>query len=253
MKKISLYFIVLTFVITLSCQQAYSAGIDPATIVGVWTLEDDVKGGEVKDLSPNGFNGQIKGTKQEDGKFGKCLDFAKGDTVTIDIGNGTITNKVTVVMWLKFTNLAEQQNYYSIWDQSDHRYVPYKTSANELHFWSNNWDVGSGTFVDAKKWYHVANIYNGSTVTIYVNGELGNSQAGAGFALSEQQQTSWLATDKGGWISACTIDDVGLFNAPLTEADVKEIMDKGIERALGYASVQAKGKLYSLWGELKTQ
>ncbi len=248
MRKLTIFCLI--FVSIFFCQQAYSAGIDPNTIVGVWTLDSN-NNGMVKDLSPNGFDGQIKGTKLENGKFGKCLDFVKGDTVTINLGKGTITNKVTVVMWLKFTDLAGQQNYYSIWDQSDHRYVPYKTAANELHFWSNNWDVPSGKFIDAKVWYHVANIYDGSKVSIYVNGELANSQAGAGFALADQQQTSWLATDKGGWISACTIDDVGLFNAPLTEANVKDIMNNGIEKALGYANVQAESKLPSLWGEIK--
>jgi len=251
MKKLTLFCFMLVFVSILFCQQTYSAGIDPEDIVGIWPLEDDVKGGEVIDLSENGFTGIIKGGEQEDGKVGQCLDFAKGDTVEISLGKGTITDNVTVVMWLRFTDLTDQQNYYSIYDQSENRYVPYKTSANELHFWSNNWDVPSGAFVKKDEWHHVANVYDGSTVSIYVDGELGNSQAGAGFALADQQQTSWLATDAGGWISACTIDDVGLFNVALDAETIKNIMDNGVERATGFAAVETDGKLPSLWGKLK--
>jgi len=242
-----LFFVCLCLLANL---HVYAADIDPATIVGVWLLDDEEKG-IAKDLSNNAFDGVIQGTKQEAGKFGKSLDFAKGDTVTINLGKGTITNKVSVAMWLKFTDLTGQQNYYSIWDQSDHRYVPYKTSANELHFWSNSWDIPSTVFISAKTWYHVVNIYDGTKVSIYVDGELKNSQAAAAFTLSDQPQTSWLATDKGGWISACTIDDVGLFNAALSEENVKSIMQNGIARAVGFAAVYPSSKLPALWGALK--
>jgi len=251
MKKITLFCFMLAFASILFYQQTCSAAIDAENIVGIWPLEDDVKGGEVIDLSANGFTGIIKGGEQDNGKVGKCLDFAKGDTVEIALGKGTITEEVTVVMWLKFTDLTDQQNYYSIYDQSSNRYVPYKTAGHELHFWSNNWDVPSGKFVKKDEWNHVANVYDGSTVSIYINGELGNSQAGAGFALADQQQTSWLATDNGGWISACTIDDVGLFNIPLGEQDIKNIFNNGVERATGFAAVETDGKLPSLWGKLK--
>ena len=41
--------------------------------------------------------------------------------------------------------LAEQQNYFSIWDQSGNRYVPYtRNGPNFLRSWTNNWNVGSG-------------------------------------------------------------------------------------------------------------
>lgn len=227
-----------------------TAGIDPATIVGIWLLDED-KGEITKDYSANGFDGQIKGTKKENGVFGKALNFAKGDTVTINLGKGTITNKVTVVMWIKFTDLSGQQNYYSIWDQSDHRYVPYKTTADEFHFWSNNWDVGSGFFAMKNKWTHVANIYDGSKVSIIIDGELRTSQPVPAFTLAEQQQTSWLATDKGGWISACVIDDVGLFNTALTEENVKNIMRNGIAKVTGIVSVSKLGSLATSWGKIK--
>jgi len=163
--KLIVIFVVVVFISLFLCQQNSLAKIDPATIVGIWLLDDD-SGKVAKDSSANGYDGQIKGAKLEDGKFGKGLNFAAGDTVTILLGKGSITNKVTYILWLKFNDLANQQNYLSIWDQSSNRYVPYKTTANELHFWSNNWDVPSTFFVSAKTWYHVANVYDGAKVSI---------------------------------------------------------------------------------------
>jgi len=250
--KLIVIFVVVVFISLFLCQQNSLAKIDPATIVGIWLLDDD-SGKVAKDSSANGYDGQIKGVKLEDGKFGKALNFASGDTVTIILGKGSVTDKVTFVLWLNFNDLAGQQNYLSIYDQSSNRYVPYKTSANELHSWSNNWDVPSTVFVSAKTWYHVANVYDGAKVSIYVNGELKNSQAGT-FALQNQQQTFWLATDQGsGFLSSCIQDDVGLFNVALAEDDIKSIMNNGITRAVGGVAVEIQGKLPSLWGELRSQ
>jgi len=249
MKKITVICIATLFIGLFLCQQSSFAKIDPANIVGIWLLDDD-SGKIAKDSSENGYDGQIKGTKLEDGKFGKALNFSPNDTVAITLGKGSITNKVTFILWLKFNDLAGQQNYLSLYDQSTNRYVPYKTTANELHFWSNLWDVPSTIFVSAKTWYHVANVYDGAKVSIYVNGELANSQAGV-FTLANQQNNAWLATDNGGWISSCSEDDVGLFNVALAEEDIKSIMNNGILRAIGGAAVAAQGKLPSLWGELK--
>jgi hypothetical protein len=251
MRKLSFVCFSMLFVCLMFSQSVFSAGIDPATIVGIWLLDDE-KGVTAKDSSKNVFDGQIKGTtKQVAGKFGKALDFAKGDTVSVTLGKGSITNKLTIILWLQFTDLSGQQNYFSIYDQSANRYVPYKTIANELHFWTNLWDVASTVFVSDKTWYHVANVYDGSKVIIYVNGEMKVSQAVAGFALVDQQQSAWFATDNGGLASACIEDDIGIFNTALTEENVKTIMNNGIARGIGMVAVEVAGKLPSFWGNIK--
>lgn len=102
------------------------------------------------------------------------------------------------------------------------------------------------------KWNHVANIYDGSKISIIIiDGELKTSQPVAGFTLSDEQQTSWLATDRGGWISACVIDDVGLFNIALTEENVKNIMRNGIAKVTGIVSVDVLDSLATSLGRIK--
>ena len=250
MKKTLVLVFASLFVLGLVAIGNTYAQVDAEFIVGLWPLDED--GGDIAgDTSENARDGVVKGGEWEDGQFGSAINFAKGDTVEIALGNGIITNEVSIVTWLQFTDLAGQQNYFSIWDSSDNRYVPYKTGGNELHFWSNAWDVASGVFVEDGTWYHVANVYDGATVKIYVDGELAVSQGGA-FTLSENNQNAWIATDAGGWISACIQDEVGIFSAPLTEAQVKGIMENGIGWAVGGAAVEPAEKLPTAWGSLKS-
>jgi len=227
------------------------AQIDSNTIVGIWSL-DEGNGDMAGDASENERNGDIQGAKWEKGQVGEALNFEKGDTVVVPLGNGIVRNVVSVVLWLQFSDLAGQQNYFSIWDSSDNRYVPYKTDAHELRFWSNNWNVGSSFIVEKNRWYHVANVYDGKTVSIYVDGELKISQQGT-FSLSDNQQTSWFATDKGGWLSSCIEDEIGIFTAALTADEVKFIMEHGISWALSGAPVEQLDKLSTTWGTIKTQ
>ena len=115
-------------------------------------------GDDAKDSGPNKYDGTLTGGKWIEGKFGDAIEFKKGDTVTIPLGKGSMRNKASVIMWLLFTDVSAQQNYFSVWDQRNNRHVPYKDGGNMLRCWSNTWNVPSGVTVKEDKWYHVANV-----------------------------------------------------------------------------------------------
>ena len=228
-----------------------NAKIDPEKIVGIWLL-DEGNGDAIEDASENEKNGTATNSDWIDGKVNGALSINKGGTVTIPIGKGTIQDKVSFILWLQFTDVTAQQNYFSIWDQSNNRYVPYKNNANILRSWTNSWDIPSGVTVKADTWYHVANIYDGNTVKIYIDGEEKVSQGVQKFQLQDQDQTAWLATDQGtGFLSAVIMDDVGLFNDALTKEEIQKIMEDGIYHT-AYA-VEPTDKLSTVWGKLKQQ
>ena len=244
--------LLLCAMLVLSLAVSYSqAEIDPDKIVGIWLL-DEGKGDVAEDASENGREGTITKGEWEDGKFDGALEIKKGGTVTIPLGKGIIIDKVTFILWLQFTDIGGQQNYFSIWDQSNNRYVPYKEGPNVLRSWTNNWNVTSGVAVKAGIWYHVANVYDGETCSIYINGEKEVSQKVPKFQLQDQDQTAWLATDKGtGFLSACIMDEVGLFNDALTEDEIQGIMNDGIFHTA--LAVEPADKLPVLWGKLKAE
>ncbi|RKU25753.1 hypothetical protein C6497_15455 [Candidatus Poribacteria bacterium] len=249
-----MYIRVITFlciVLTLGIFICLSdAKIDPEKIVAIWLL-DEGKGDVVDDSSGNEVNGTIKQGDWVKGKVDGALSIKKGGTVTIPIGKGTIRDQMSYVLWLQFTDTAGQQNYFSIWDQNSHRYVPYKDGGNTLRSWTNAWNISSGVTVKAGTWYHVANTYDGTTAKIYIDGVEKVSQAVPKFELGDQDQTAWLATDAGhGFLSACIKDEVGLFNEALSKQEIQDIMDNGIFHTA--YSVDPEGKLPLFWGSIKT-
>ncbi len=237
-------------VLVLSLTISYThAEIDPDRIVGIWLL-DEGKGDIAEDASENGREGAITQGKWEEGKFDGALEIKKGGTVTIPLGKGIIEDKVTFTLWLQFTDIGGQQNYFSIWDQSNNRYVPYKNGGNLLRSWTNTWDIASGVTVKDGTWYHVANVYSGESCSIYIDGEEKVSQKVPKFQLQDQDQTAWLATDRGtGFLSAVIMDEVGLFNDALTEDEIQGIMKDGIYHTA--FAVEPSDKLSVLWGKLK--
>ena len=68
------------------------------------------------------------------------------------------------------------------------------------------------------------------------------------FELNDEAQTAWLATDKGGWISACVIDEFVFFSRAVTAKQVDEIFTKDVDEAL---SVDGKKRLSTIWADLK--
>ncbi len=248
MKVFSLLFTIMTIGIFTSFSDAQ---IDSEKIVGIWLLDED-KDDIAEDASGNGYDGKITQSDWVDGKVDGDLDIKKGGTVTIPFGKGVVTDKMSFILWLQFTDLSGQQNYFSIHDQSNNRYVPYKEGPNILRSWSNVWNVSSGVVVKAGTWYHVANTYDGTTAKIYVNGEEKISQAVAQFQLVDEDQTAWLATDKGAsYQSACIMDEVGLFNDALSKDEIQNIMNDGIYQTA--FAVEPVNKLPLVWGKLKQQ
>ncbi|HIE25881.1 TPA: LamG domain-containing protein [Candidatus Poribacteria bacterium] len=250
--KLTVVYISLIIITLIDTSQSY-AKIDIKTAVGIW-FYDEGKGDIAKDASENGYDGKITGGKWEKGKFQSALSFDKGDTVTAVLGSGTVRNNMTVLMWINFLDLAGQQNYFSIWDSSNNRYVPYKPVENIFRFWSNNWNIPSGFAISAKTWYHVTNVYDGSKAYIYVDGELKVSQSAPNFSLADNQQTAWVATDRGtGFLSNCIVDEVGLFNVALSGDDIKNIVTKGLARATGITAVEPANKITQTWGLIKSE
>ena len=106
--------IFVCIILTLGLVADYGyAKIDPDRIVGIWLL-DEGKGDIAEDASENGREGTITQGQWEEGQFDGALEIKKGGTVTIPLGKGIIEDKVTFTLWLQFTDIGGQQNYFSI-------------------------------------------------------------------------------------------------------------------------------------------
>ena len=233
------------------------AEIDPDTIRGLWLL-DKGKGKEAKDSSGNERHGTFTGSpKWREGKFGFSVEFpGAGDTVKIEgFGQEFPAEEVTITSWVKLEGF-KNQDLFSL----EPLEVGNKGRVT-VHFpWDNgvHWQFGS-PFTGVEpipldksaegKWQHWAFIHSvaENMFLVYQDGEevkkTPRSKAyvpgAADFHIGGRLGSSFEGF----------VDEVGLFEAVLSQADVKSIMENGLEARV--FAVSPASKLSTSWGRIK--
>ncbi|MFZ1515029.1 MAG: HYR domain-containing protein [Saprospiraceae bacterium] len=166
-------------------------------------------------------------------KIGKGLDFDGVNEYVTVADNAVLEGMgaLTVMGWMKIDALPVQ-NYAPIAKENAYRFI---IGANgSFHFVvatnSNGWysagTVGSGgsNLLPTNKWIHVAGVYTGSKVNVYVNGVLMGTSTGTisgnivnnGSPLTMAFKTASNINYFNG-----KMDEVGVFNQALTAAQIK--------------------------------
>ena len=216
-------------------------------LVGYWPF-DDASGTRAKDSSGYGNNGNLLG----DAAWGTgflhgclALDGQSGYVQVPSTPNlEQVTNAVTICAWVKFgTNIVhtagDMQDVARKVISETNNPAPY--SAYDLVVQ----DFGSGTFKarmgvtrasDSTRgtsdwgsahtygsWCHLAGVYDGSTVQIYVNGILESSVAFSGAVLQVAQP---LCLGRYGTVGEAVdglMDDLRLYNRALSAAEIQTL------------------------------
>jgi len=238
--------------------QSY-AKIDPKTIVGLW-LFDEGSGKIAKDSSGNGNDGTLEGPKWVDGKFGKALEFDGASYV--DTGDDPITDPggkkiLSISAWVK--RATDTSKVLVAIRRTPGGYIlgvgSLGASANQIKVTKFGVvDIYLGDFPQDTDWHHLVCVWNEKGQIAYVDGVVNGEFADtANFspALTGKLLIGGDTGDQG--YADGTIDDVGIFNVALTESDVKDITNKGLGMAAGLLSVSPKGRLATVWGEIKAK
>lgn len=258
--------IVIFLIFTSQC----FARLDPKTALGIW-LMDSGEGEVAKDLSENENDGEIKGEPEwVKGKFGKALKLdgseRPGDYVKVTTSESldSISEQVTLAAWVKLKKkkVGGDASY-------DHGIITFEYNcilnvfgpgrgANEGRV-----EVGATTLepkwiscpnvVDDDTWHHIAFTYDGKAKKIYVDGIVVAEQPtnGSFNVVGKDLMIGCLGGDHR--FLTGVIDEAAVFNVALTEDDIKNIMEKGLSRALGITAVSPKEKLASSWGKIKAK
>ena len=107
--------------------------------------------------------------------------------------------------------------------------------------------VAQGTTVMKEDtWHHVAMVYDGDEVRIYLDGELDGEVARSG-DINENEASVWIGkkANENIWIDGM-LDEIRILNIAITEEQIQEDME-GIVFA-----VEVTGKLTTTWGRIKT-
>ncbi|MBD3183456.1 hypothetical protein GF312_14250 [Candidatus Poribacteria bacterium] len=265
MLKINLRFILISliFCITLGVSVANGAIED---IAGIWLFDSD-EGDTAVDLSENGNDGNIMGGVEwtADGKFGGALSFdgADGwvevpDDDSLEFPEGV---DFTLACWLLITTPEDAppmiiaKNYhpaqvlpwYALYYADQAKAATGNMSLFLRDAASANFHIASNTLVNDDEWHHLVGTREGGTIRLYIDGVEEASMDGADFDVGTNDAPLHFMSHTGRFMGGI-LDEVIILRQALSEAEINDLMNNGIESAL---SVSSSGKLSVTWGEIK--
>lgn len=238
---------------------SYAANIDPDIIAGIWLLN-----GDADDISENKNHGEvIGGNDWTDGKFGEGYEFDGSTHIEIlDSDSLRLGQEQTIVAWVNPTARAgdwsrivgkgaEPDRNYGLWTSAS-GHILFQIYGSETCNAYNPAGDDDDSFVPEGEWKHIAGTYDGDEIKIFANGsEVDKFTAPCGTEPPESEDPLLLGSGVPSGLHAGYIgvlDEVGIFRAALSENEIKDIMNKGLE---GFLGVEPVGKLATTWGKIR--
>ena len=251
-------------IITISLTFAVYAHAKPdfESARGIWLL-DEGKGNVINDSSEYENHGELQGGEWVDGPDGAPALSLNGqnDRVIIpDTDSLYLEEAWTITAWA-FVNKAENGYGHILGKRPAGGTIAnyaFRTSPNgaqwETYFardgWKGIWKQGT---VQKDTWLYMTATYDGKdTLTIYENGVEIASEGGKGKPAPRDN----APVNIGGWENNTSetlngiLYEVALFEVALTEDDINDLMEKGLETVL---AVEPSGKLATTWADIKSQ
>lgn len=232
------------------------AEIEPETVVGLWLFDED-EGNIAGDSSGNGHDGQINNANWVDGKFGSALEFTGIETVTVPHAESLSLQDHTICFWAKVPEITGNWQAMVVKEaggplRNYGLYVDLNNGAVHYGFSSaNQWKSGTAnTPITDGEWHFIAQAYNidEQDFRLYIDGVVDFQRIDASEPDTNSSNLQIGSTSFFG-----TLDEVAIFNVGLEEGDIFDIMNDGLEAALGWTAVLPLGKLTATWAGVKVQ
>ncbi|NLH17747.1 MAG: hypothetical protein GX455_14310 [Phycisphaerae bacterium] len=220
----------------------------PTSLIAHWKL-DEISGISAKD-SARDNHGLVIGDglwRPNEGRIEGAMEF-DGIGDQIDCGNGSayaIRDRITVAAWIRVNRF--DRNFQAIVTKGDNAFRlqrAHNTSA--LEFACSGIQVPGTTYgniygtvsVDDGQWHHAAGVYDGQTISLYIDGQLDISCTGTGqinlnswpVLIGENAQAPLRYWN--GWI-----DDVRIYSDALSPTQIQSLFGVGktwhVNKAVG--------------------
>jgi len=213
-------------------------------MVGWWKF-DEAEGNTVPDSSGNGLHGRLVGDARivSDPERGSVLSL-DGDGDYVDCGNSAafdITGSITTTAWVKVGTLNmfnKDKTHQAVINKGDYAYAWVLSLVQDAgtHFWGyyglteqgyEERGVVSGVIgVNDGNWHHVACVYDGTKLCLYVDGKLDTCDTNWG-NIKASNDPLYIGEDplvlKYGWNGL--IDDVRIYSYALSPGEVKMLYE----------------------------
>ena len=236
------------------------ATADLAEGLVVYFTFDNVKGKTIVDDSGNGLDADIiANTEIVDGKYGKAIRITAvgADCVNVPAADELkISGEITMAAWINQDSWATDGQWF---DKNCHNGGEHSSYGIGAFQSGKNFNMFLGTgnsrptlnsphALDTKKWLHVVGTYDGSTMKIYVDGEV---------AAEKDEKFDFKGTNDQDLRIGCSkdrpnytfengsIDEAAVWRRALSEAEIQEIANEG------FLAVSPLDKVATTWGSLK--
>ena len=212
-----------------------------AGLIGWWKL-DETGGRDVADASGNAnigkvLNGQPR-WQPSGGKIGGALRFGgNGDWVHVaNESKFDCVAEVTVAAWIKVNRFDKE--YQAIVTKGDSAWrIQRNQNTDTLEFACSGLAIPGGdqwgglygnSNVNDGKWHHVAGVYDGQRMYLYVDGVVDSSQPASG-PIGTNNQPVYIGenAEMNGRFWNGLIDDVRVYNAALSRAEIEALYNEG--------------------------
>jgi len=212
-----------------------------AGLIGWWKL-DESSGRDVTDASGNNYLGTIPQGEPKwqttGGKINGALLFdGKGDYVRIaNESKFDFNGEVTVAAWIKVNRFDKE--WQAIVTKGDSAWrLQRNQNTGALEFACTGLKVPSGSpygglygnkTVDDGKWHHVAGVYDGEKMYIYIDGMVDVSQPASG-AIAANDHPVFIGenAEMNGRFWNGLIDDVRVYNCALGQTEITALYNEG--------------------------
>ncbi len=220
---------------------------------------DEGKGDVAEDLSGNKHEGVIDKPKWVKGKFGQALQFegdGSGTFVTVESTPKLNVDEMTFMAWVNTENWNGVRQVvgksvhggcggrvqYGLFSEGGNLRLRFETEAGRTDIDAPLPDVG--------KWVHIAVTNDGKDGIIYIDGkEEGKGPVAGKLNANADPFRIGQDCDRPQYIFAGLIDEARLWDHALSEGEINDFMDLGVEAL----AVDGQGKLSTAWGKIKTK
>ena len=236
------------------------ATADLAEGLVVYFTFDNVKGKTIVDDSGNGLDADIiANTEIVKGKYGDAIRITGvgADCVSVPAADELkITGEITMAAWINQDSWATDAQWF---DKNCHNGGEHSSYGIGAFNGGKNFNMFLGTgnsrptlsqphALDTKKWHHVVGTYDGSTMKVYVDGEV---------AAEKDEKFDFKGTNDQDLRIGCSkdrpnytfengsIDEAAVWRRALSDDEIQEIMNED------FLAVSPLDKAATTWGNIK--
>ncbi len=224
----------------LDASISFNIDSPPMGLISHWKL-DETSGSSISDSSGLNNTGTFSGgVVRAAGRVGTGAITLNGSTGYIDIANSPSLNisgnQVSILAWINFQSTNASQVIVSKPSSSSSNSSPFASYALRLNYSGGSHtpafrlaiggaviDLASSTALTAGQWYLVGAVYNGSQMSLYINGTLSGTKAQTG---SLNTYATAVRIGANGGMSEDfkgTLDDIRIYNTAITAGEISAL------------------------------